>query len=236
MNKKNIFLWSLYDFANSFPTIAFFLYFSQWLVIDHQVADIWYNLIFVGSSILLVLTAPIFGSISDKMGVRMPFLKVFTMLMFLALMATGVLANFFVVTPTIIILAILAFMLANYFNQFTFVFYNPLLNQLAPSKLQGFISGVGLAANWLGQISAALVTLPLVTGMVFIIGTSGRPQTFLPATLIFILLVLPMLLFFKETNKPKNITVGLLAEYKNAIKNFVLLCKSPGGCMDLLGQ
>lgn len=235
MNKRNVFLWSLYDFANSFPTIAFFLYFSQWLVIDQGVADIWYNLIFVGSTILLILTTPILGSISDKMGVRVPFLKIFTGLMFLGLMTTGILANFFVVTPTIIILAMLAFMLANYFNQFTFVFYNPLLNQLAPSKLQGFISGVGLAANWLGQISAALVTLPLVTGAIFIIGASGRPQTFLPATLIFLILALPMLLFFKEISKAKNVTVDLMAEYKNAIKNFILLCKSPGVGRYLLG-
>ena len=37
MNKKNIFLWTLYDFANSIVMIVFFLYFSQWLVIEKNV-------------------------------------------------------------------------------------------------------------------------------------------------------------------------------------------------------
>lgn len=235
INRKNVFLWSLYDFANSFPTIAFFLYFSQWLVIDNGVPDIWYNLIFVGSTILLILTAPIGGAISDKVGIRMPYLSFFSALMFLGLMLTGILANFFTVTPTIITLAALAFLFANYVNQFTFVFYNPLLNQLAPSRLQGFVSGIGLAANWLGQISAALVTLPLVTGAIFIIGAPGRPQTFLPATIIFFLLALPMLLFFKENVKKKYVKIDLAKEYKDSIKNFISLCKAPGLGRYLLG-
>lgn len=235
MNKKNLFLWSLYDFANSFPTIAFFLYFSQWLVIDNNVSDIWYNLIFVGSTILLILTAPIGGSIADKVGTRMRYLNVFSVLMFLGLLVTGALTNFFVITPIIITLAALTFLFANYFNQFTFVFYNPLLNQLAPNKLQGFVSGIGLAANWLGQISAVFVTLPLATGAIFIIGASGRPQTFLPATIIFFLLALPMLLFFKETSKLKSVKIDLLEEYKSSIKNFILLCKTPGVGRYLLG-
>lgn len=228
INKKNIFLWSLYDFANSFPTIAFFLYFSQWLVIDNGVPDIWYNLIFVGSTILLILTAPIGGSISDKVGIKMPYLSIFSILMFLGLMAAGALANFFPVTPTVLTLSALTFLFANYVNQFTFVFYNPLLNQLAPSKLQGFVSGVGLAANWLGQISALLITLPLATGALFLIGAPGRPQTLLPATLIFFLLALPMLIFFQEKGTRKKVKVDILEEYKVAVKNFISLCKVPG--------
>jgi len=66
MNRKNIFLWTLYDFANSITTIVFFLYFSQWLVVDKGVPDFWYNMIFTASSVLLLLTAPVLGSIADK--------------------------------------------------------------------------------------------------------------------------------------------------------------------------
>ena len=46
MSKKNIFFWTLYDFANSIVAIVFFLYFSQWLVVDKGVPDFWYNMIF----------------------------------------------------------------------------------------------------------------------------------------------------------------------------------------------
>ena len=41
MNRKNIALWTLYDFANSIVVVVFFLYFSQWLVVDKGVSDFW---------------------------------------------------------------------------------------------------------------------------------------------------------------------------------------------------
>ena len=58
--KKNIFLWASYDFANSIITIVFFLYFSQWLVVEKGVSDLLFNMSFVVSSLFLVLTAPSF--------------------------------------------------------------------------------------------------------------------------------------------------------------------------------
>lgn len=235
MNKKNIFLWSLYDFANSISVFVFFVYFSQWLVIDNKVADIWYNLIFVGSTILLLLTAPMFGSIADKRGVQMPFLSVLTVLQFIALLSVSFIALFLPNSFMVAFWAALAFLLANYFYQFSFVFYNSFLNTIAPPKLQGFVSGLGQSANWSGEVLAALITLPLVTGSIYLIGNTGRAQTFLPATLLFFLLSLPMILFFKEKSKENKLKIDLLLEYKNSIKEFLTLLKSPGMKSFLLG-
>lgn len=234
-NKKNIFLWTLYDFANSISVFVFFVYFSQWLVIDNKVADIWYNLIFVGSTILLLLTAPMFGSIADKRGVRMPFLSILTVLQFIALLVVCLIALFLPNSFAVAFWAALAFLLANYFYQFSFVFYNSLLSTIAPPKLQGFISGLGQSANWLGEVFAALISLPLVAGTIVLVGNSGRAQTFLPATILFFVLSLPMLLFFKEKTKVKKIKIDLISEYKLAIKRFVNLCKLPGMGRFLLG-
>ncbi|MEK6889091.1 MAG: hypothetical protein AABW80_03200 [Nanoarchaeota archaeon] len=36
--KRNVFLWTLYDFANSIFSIVFFLYFAQWIVIEQGIA------------------------------------------------------------------------------------------------------------------------------------------------------------------------------------------------------
>lgn len=41
-NKKNVFLWALYDFANSIISIVFFLYFAQWIVVDRGVLDFYF--------------------------------------------------------------------------------------------------------------------------------------------------------------------------------------------------
>jgi hypothetical protein len=52
--KKNVFLWTLYDFANSLVSIVFFLYFAQWIVIDKGIEDIYFNLAFTVSAIFLL--------------------------------------------------------------------------------------------------------------------------------------------------------------------------------------
>lgn len=235
MNRRNIFLWTLYDFANSIPVAVFFLYFSQWLVIDNKVADIWWNLIFTGSTILLVLTAPIFGRIADQSNRRMPFLTITTALMAICLLLTSLLAGFTNVTSTIVIWAAGFFLLANYFYQFSLCFYNSLLVGLAPLRIRGLISGFGHTAGWIGWIVGILITLPIATGAINFLGNPGRSQTFLPAVLIFILLVLPVLLLFKEKTKPAKFVINLSNEYKNSFNHLKILLKTRGVGRFLLG-
>ncbi len=225
MNKKNIFLWTLYDFANSIAIIVFFVYFSQWLVIDQNVADIWYNLIFVGSTILLILTGPVISSISDKLNSRMPFLAWFTVLVFITFLGVSFSA---LLLPKPALAAGIFFLLSNYFYQLSFSFYNPLLSQIAVPSKQGFISGLGQAGNWLGQIAGLLITLPLAAGAVFFLGSPGRAQTFLPATLLFFLLSLPMLVLFKEAGTKNEVKIDIAGEFKNYIKDFLGLWNRPG--------
>lgn len=235
MNKKNIFFWSLYDFANSITTIVFFLYFSQWLVIQNKVADIWYNLIFVGSTLLLLCTAPVAGAIADKLSIRLPFLQVVTVLQFISLLIVCVFTTFLPANQTTVFMAALWFLLANYFYLFSFSYYNAFLHEIAPQRLQGLVSGVGQASGWLGQIAGLVITLPLATGMLYLAGNPGRAQTFLPAIIIFFVLSLPMLLLFKEHKKAKKIKINIPLEFKNSYASFVSLCKAPGMGRFLLG-
>ena len=39
MDKRNLFVWSLYDFANSIIYVNVLLYFAQWMVIDAGLPD-----------------------------------------------------------------------------------------------------------------------------------------------------------------------------------------------------
>src|SRR3989344_4665770 len=77
--RKNIFLWVSYDFANSIISIVFFLYFSQWIVIDRGIADIWFNLTFTTSALLLLLTVPTTGNLLDKYWKRITGLRYTTL-------------------------------------------------------------------------------------------------------------------------------------------------------------
>ena len=66
MNRRAIFIWSLYDFANSFVFITFLLYFSKWLVVNQGLSDWWYNATYIIGSVGLVIFAPWLGSRADK--------------------------------------------------------------------------------------------------------------------------------------------------------------------------
>ncbi|MBI2064998.1 MAG: MFS transporter [Candidatus Yanofskybacteria bacterium] len=218
MDNKNIFLWTLYDFANSIVSIVFFLYFSQWLVIDRGVADFWYNMIFAVGSVLLLLTAPVLGSIADKTGRQQNYFNRITVLSFACFLAVSLIALFF---SQKVFLAALFFLLANYLYQFSFVFYNAFLYRIAPPERWGRVSGLGIGANYLGQVVGLLITLPLAGGTIYLIGEVGRAQTFLPATILFFVLALPMILYFKLP-KQENLEhrINLKEEYRSQWRKF----------------
>ena len=228
-------LWTLYDFANSIFIVVFYLYFSQWLVVDHGVSDLWFNLIFVGSTLLLLLTSPLAAVAADKSGGKLSWLRWLTVLTFLSLLLTSIVANFYNPTKTVLILAALGYLLANYFYQFSFTFYNAFLRDIAPFNLRGMISGIGQCANWLGEIAGLLVTLPLITGAVVLMGNPGRSQTFLPATCLFFLFSLPVLFWFRETTIKKKSKTKFSFNYKSHIADFKSLLKAPGMKNYLLG-
>lgn len=225
MNRKNIFVWTLYDFANSIFMIVFFLYFSQWLVIEKGVSDFWYNMIFTAGSFLLLITAPVLGSIADKTGGQRRCLNAITILTVVCLLGVTFTALFF---PRRVFLAALFFLVANYFYQFSFIFYNALLHDIAPRAQWGRVSGIGQAGNWLGQITGLLIALPFASGAVYLFGAAGRAQTFLPSVLLFVLLALPMLLFFRlpgrETAR-ESWTLG--GEYRSQWRQFKELIRDP---------
>ena len=222
MNKRNIFLWILYDFANSIGIIAFFLYLSQWLVIEGGLSSFWFNSIFVGSTILLLLSAPLLATISDRIQKRKIFLNIMTVGTFVFFTATALVAR--LGTDYAWLVAIF-YLLAQYFYQFSFVFYNPMLEQLAPLEKRGKISGLGQMVNWIGQMVGILIALPLAS--------SGRLTPLLPTTLIFFALALPMMIFFKE-EKPEEKIKASIKEAKGEIRTsasrfYAFIRYSPAG-------
>src|SRR3989344_3652605 len=158
--KKNIYLWALYDFANSIIMIVFLFYFSQWLVVDSHKPDWWFNAMLVVSSILFILTAPVIGQRLDTSHRKLSGVRTTTIL--------------------------------------SFLFYTPMINDISDETNRGYVSGLGQGFNYAGQVIGLLITLPFATGAIYLFGTLGRPQTFLPAVVLFGLFALPMMLWFRE--------------------------------------
>lgn len=214
--KKNIFLWTLYDFANSLVSIVFFLYFAQWIVVDRGMSDIYFNLTFTVASILLLITVPITGFFLDKYFRRITGLRFATLLtsLFYIICALSAIFNNEVS-------ALIFFTLGLYAYLLTFTFYTPLINDISEPKNRGFVSGLGITANYLGQMAGLILVLPFSKGLIDFFGGASRAETLLPAVIAFTVLALPMLFFFKEPRKTrsvfnfKNELAGLMKETKN---------------------
>lgn len=186
MRWKNLFLWSLYDFANSVIYIAFLLYFAQWLVVDAGLSDFSYNALFALSTILLLATAPPLSARVDKRGGGKFWLTITTIGTALCYGGAVGVAH---LGTNLLWPAVILFLLGQYFYQFSFVFYTPMLVELAPEDKRARASGIGQFANALGQICGVLLALPFA---------ATRLGPMLPALLVFILLSLPMLWWYKQ--------------------------------------
>ena len=197
--KRNVFLWALYDFANSIVSIVFFLYFAQWIVIDRGISDLYFNLTFTISAVLLLFTVPFTGSLLDKFLRRITGLRYTT---FFTVIFYGLCA-FHAVTNREVG-ALVFFTLGLYSYLLSFTFYTPLLNDISKPEKVGRVSGYGITANYLGQFVGLLIALPFSNGSLNFFNGAARAETLLPAVLIFFVLSLPTLILFKEPRRPKE--------------------------------
>jgi len=226
--KRNVFLWVTYDFANSLVSIVFFLYFAQWIVVDKGMADIYFNLTFTISALLLLFTAPITGFLLDKYFRRITGLRYTTI-------ATSLLYGtcaLFVISG-MGVPALIFFTLGLYMYLLTFTFYTPLINDISKPEKRGKVSGMGIAANYLGQFTGLLIVLPFSNGSISFFDSAARAETLLPAVIAFTLLALPMLIWFKEPQKEK-VLFQLKSEWKNLLSETKRLFLFPGIALFML--
>lgn len=214
---KNVFLWGLYDFANTPLTVAMGgLFLAQWVVLDNHLPDIWYGGVFTAATVVILITSPFWGALSDSMNKRMPLLKWTT----LAFIILGLLTSFVIVSPIArmirVYLVLALFFFLQYVYQISLIFYNLLMESISTPNTRGTISGIGQLFGELGWLLSPLFLLPFSAGMIVLAGEPGRGQVFLPATILMAILGIPMLVWFKE-HKPKT---------KGASPNFSLVLKS----------
>ncbi len=223
--KSNIFNWVLYDFANSLVMIVFFLYFAQWIVIDRGVADLTFNLTFTISALMLLFTVPITGTFLDRSWRRITGLRITTITtaLFYGICAWMALTNNNA-------LALVFFTLGLYSYLLSFTFYTPLINDIAPPERRGRISGYGIAANYLGQITGLIIALPFSTGAINLFGGAARAETLIPGIIGFFILAMPMLIFFKEPRIKNKQRITLIQAIRETIKEtkFMLRFSSVG--------
>lgn len=227
LSKKNIFLWGLYDFANTPLTSAMGgMFLAQWIVIDNKFDDIWYGTTFTFSTILLLLTSPFWGAWSDKIGKRMPFIKWTTLIIILIGIAISFTATSSLPQVPKVISVLVLFFILQYFYQVSLIFYNALLDKISTPETRGKVSGIGDAFAEFSWLFSNVMLLPFSMGMITLFGQAGRGQVFLPATIALIIFGLPMLIWLKEDkNKIPTTTVNFSIVFKQTINGFKSLLK-----------
>src|SRR5829696_238666 len=212
--------WALYDFANTiFSMNVATLYFSVWLIADLQASNTVYAVGNGISSILVVLSVPVLGAVSDARRRRKPWVVGFTIASCVAcaetLDGTSLPAGW---QPTIGTFGwvLVAFVVANYTYQAAQPFYNAMLPDLVPPGERGRLSGIGTAVGYVGTIVGLLLVAPFFNGAFPLLGAlpdtamaflraivpfsghAGRVSTFVPTALLFLLFSLPLFLFCRD--------------------------------------
>ncbi len=227
INRK-IFFWSLYDFANSIIIANLTLYLSQWVVVDNDFQDIWYASSLIISTLLLILTAPFFGSYSDRTQKRMRLIIPLTLVIGITTILLGVVgASSLSPFPKVLIVLSLSIII-QYAYQLSLVFYDTLLPLLTTRQNYGKISGFGDGMGNLGFLLGLFVTYPFINGKITLFGESGRIQAFVPSGILFLLLAIPMLISLRDSpnlNKSKEVFnySQMLSGLKELLRNKSIL-------------
>lgn len=159
-NKRALWSWALYDWANSaFFTIILTFVFAQYFstsVVQDDVAgtNAWGNIVGI-SGVFIAILAPILGAIADQSGRRKPWLIGFTLLCVVAS------AMLWTVLPQTDQFWKAAFWVGvgTLGAEFAFIFYNAMLPDLASEERTGRWSGWAWGLGYVGGIASLVIAL-----------------------------------------------------------------------------
>lgn len=191
--KKKIFIWTLFDFANtSFSivvvTFLYAVYFKKVVAQGQPIGDLYWSL---GTSVAMVITAiisPVLGAIADYSAGKKRFLLFFTLL---CIAATSTL--FFVGSGNVF-MGVLLFILANVGFEAGLVFYDSFLPEITEPKNYGRVSGYGFAMGYLGSLATLAIIYPFIQAEMI-------KESFLVAALFFLIFSLPLFIYLKDNRK-----------------------------------
>ena len=224
MNKKQIYSWALYDWANSaFATTVmagFFPIFFQeyWSNSDNVSLSTFYlglgNSI---ASIIVALLAPILGAIADRGSFKKKFLIFFAFLGIVMTLALGFIAQgMWPIALLVYIFATIGFSGAN-------IFYDSLLPSISNDNNIDKVSALGFSLGYLGGgiliiINAAMVNFPSFFGLSSAV--EATQYSFISVAIWWAIFSIPLLVFVKEEEINEKESI------KDSVKNGIIQFKN----------
>ena len=199
--------WILYDFSDTiFSASILTIYFPLWVTQDAGGTDAYFAFALSLSALLVAITAPMSGAVSDQINRRVPMLAFCVLL---CAVCTGLIGAFGGLSGGLAL-----FFFANFLYQTGLVFYNSLLRNVSSESGRGIVSGIGVGAGYVGLFVAFLLLDPQVEKY-------GNQWAFLPTAGLYVLFALPLLLIVKDVGRMRSITRNLIGEsYKQLYATF----------------
>jgi UMF1 family MFS transporter len=192
-NRFKIFVWTLYDFANtSFSivvvTALFAVYFKKTIASGESIGDFYWSLATSISMVITAIISPILGAIADHSAGKKRFLLFFTLL---CIIGTAML---YFTKSGAVLYAMIIFILSNVGFEAALVFYDAFLPELTEPKNYGRVSGYGFAMGYLGSFATLAIALPFINNNLV-------KETFPVSSLFFLIFAAPIFIFLHDNRK-----------------------------------
>lgn len=214
-NKGKIFVWTLYDFANTVfsiivVTFLYAVYFKKVVAQGEPVGDLYWSIGISSAMIVTAIISPVLGAISDYSAGRKRFLLFFTLLCIIST------AFLYFVGEGNLFWGVFIFIIANIGYEAALVFYDAFLPDLTTPKNYGRVSGYGFAMGYVGSLASLAIAYPFIQNEMI-------RETFPLSAAIFLLFALPIFFFIKDNRKnivpdQPYVVIGFKRVY-NTIKN-----------------
>ncbi len=157
-DKKQIFGWVMYDFANSayttlVVTFIYATYFVSAIAPDKIYGTVLWSRGVTITALLVAFLSPLLGAMADQGHLRKAFLLVSTVV---AVIGTAML---YFIMPGQVYQALVWFILSNVAFELGMVFYNAFLPDVSTPETIGRISGIGWGVGYIGGLAAMFIAL-----------------------------------------------------------------------------
>lgn len=187
-NKQQVFVWTLYDFANSSYAVivvafVFAVYFTDIIAQKAPIGDFYWSLGINISMIISAVLNPVCGALADRTSNKKLFLLLFTIL---CIVPTSLM--YFTGQGTILF-GIILFIISNIGFQTSMTFYDAFISDMVEEKDYNKVSSIGYAVGYVGSLAAVFMVFPL---------KDNYPALFALTALFFAVFSLPIFFFLKE--------------------------------------
>lgn len=192
-SKFKIFVWALFDFANTsysivVVTFLFAVYFKETVASGEPIGDLYWSIGTSTSMLIVAIISPILGAIADYSTGKKRFLLFFTLM---CIISTALL---YFVGEGNIFWALLLFILANIGFEAGLVFYDAFLPEITIPKNYGRVSGYGFAMGYIGSLASLAIAFPFIQNEMI-------RETFPVSALFFLVFAIPLFVFLKDSRK-----------------------------------